>query len=301
MQPFQYAIGNPLITFGRNTTIPVSKCEVQPYNVQNQDFQVERTDENRFGVDTLVPAPIIFTMAIQENYILPQFEHLYPGGLEPDDLFSLRGTLLGQLARTWKARNVRMQWGTVVPLYFCTRDGEVLRIYGRPGKFQYAPDTARADWIDIQAEFRRADTFAHTDTEYFVGSPNPATPLAGMPPGGAPLTAERGLGDADSWVRIYIQGPAVNPVITYGDQVIQTVSHLPAGVSMEISTYPWQRRFVDTNGINRRMEIVGDTLYLDQIQFMEGESIPVSWTADSGSTTSDSQMWFLWREAYNVI
>lgn len=296
MEPFQYRLGD--IVFGRNTNIPISKIEVQPYNVQNQDFQVERTDENRFGIDTLVPAPIVFTMAIQENFILPQFQHLYPGGLDPDDLFAQRGTVLGQFAKTWKAKEVRMSWGTVMPLLCMTRDEEVLRIYGRPGKFQYMPRyNNNAAWIDLQAEFRRGDTFAHSDLEYFVG--DPAINGRGMAPNIAPVTATRGLGDADSWVRVYIQGPATNPAITYGDHVIETNSVIPAGVSAEISTYPWVRRFVDTNNVNRRMELIGETLYLDQIMFPADSEMDISWTATG--TNADSQMWFLWREAYNVV
>jgi hypothetical protein len=295
VQPFQYQIDD--IVFGRNTNMPISKVEIQSYQVQNQDFQVEQTDETSFGVDTLVAAPIVFTMAMQENYILPQFEHLYPNGLEPDDLFALRGTMLGKLAKSWKAKPVRMSWGTVMPLLCCTSDEEVLRIYGRPGKFQYAPRyNDRTQWIDIMGEFRRADTYAHSDIEYYVGDDDTSN---GMAAGAAPVLAERGLGDGDAWLRVLIQGPATNPVITYGDHAIETNSVIPAGVLAEISSYPWQRRYIDSNNVNRRNEIIGETLYLDQIQFMEGETIPVSWVADG--TTADSMMWFMWREAYNVI
>jgi hypothetical protein len=295
VQPYQYQIDD--IVFGRNTIMPISKVEIQSYNVQNQDFQIEQADETSFGIDTLVAAPIVFTMAMQENYILPQYEHLYPNGLEPDDLFALRGTLLGKLARSWKAKPIRMSWGTVMPLLCCTSDGEVLRIYGRPGKFQYSPRyNDKTQWIDIMGEFRRADTFAHSNTEYYVGDDNSSN---GMAPGAPSVTAVRGLGDGDAWVRALIQGPATNPVITYGNHAIETNSVIPAGVIAEISSYPWQRRYVDTNNVNRRTEIIGETLYLDQIQFPEGAELEVSWTASG--TTADSMMWFMWREAYNVI
>lgn len=295
MEPYQYQIAD--IVFGRNTNIPISKIEVQPYNVQAQDFQIEQTDETNFGIDTIIAAPIVFTMAIQENYILPQFAHLYPGGLDPDDLFALRGTLLGKFAGIWKAKSTRMQWGSVMPLLCCTGDGEVLRIYGRPGKFQYAPRyNDRTQWIDIMAEFRRADTYAHSNIEYYLGDDDSADGLA---PGGPPVTITRGEGDADAWVRVLIQGPATNPVITYGDHTIETNSVIPAGVIAEISSYPWSRRYIDSNNVNRRNEIIGETLYLDQIQFKVAEELDISWTASD--TTTDSQMWWMWREAYNVI
>lgn len=296
MLPFQYKIGN--IVFGRNTNIPVSKVDIQPYNVNNQDFQVDRTDENRFGIDTLVPAPLVFTMAIQENYVLPQFSNIVPGGFDPDDLFAMRGTVLAQLAKTWKAKEVRAFWGTVMPLLCCTADGEVLRIYGRPGKFQYAPRyNNKADWIDVQAEFRRGDTYAYSDIEYFVG--DEVNPLDGMAPGAAPVTATRGPGDADSWLRVLIQGPATHPIITYGDNVIELDLTIADDVLLEVSSYPWSRRVVDSNNVNWRAKVIGNTKYLDQIQFAAEDSIEVSWMC-SGSN-ANTQMWFLWREAYNVI
>jgi hypothetical protein len=297
MQPYQYQLGG--ITFGRDTNIPVSKVDIQPYNVTNQDFQIDRTDENRFGIDTLVPAPIIFTMAVQENYILPQFRNVLPAGIDPDDLFAMRGTVLAQLAKTWKSKEVRSFWGAVVPLLYCTREGEVLRIYGRPGKFQYIPRTSdRTIWIDVQAEFRRGDTFAHSNVEYYVGEPD--SPYTGnMPPGIAPVTAVRGPGDGDSWIRALIQGPATHPIINYGGNTIELDLTVNAGVTLEISSYPWARRVVDSNGINWRAKVIGDTKYLDQIVFPAETEMDISWSC-TGSN-SDTGLYWMWREAYNVI
>lgn len=296
MQPYTYQLGD--IVFGRNTNIPISKIDINPYNVNNQDFQVERTDENRFGVDTLVPGTIVFTMAVIENYILPQFEAMIPGEFDPDDLFAMRGTVVGQLAKTWKARQIRMYWGQAMPLYCCTGDGEILRIYGRPGKFQYTPRyNDKTQWIDVQAEFRRMDTYAHSDIEYYVG--DPVVPENGMAPGAAPVTADRGLGDGDAWVRVLIVGPANHPVITYGDHTIELDVNIAAGVQLEVCSYPWQRRVIDSNDVNWRAKLIGETDYLDQIILPEGASIPVSWTC-TGATAA-SQLYFLWREIYSVV
>lgn len=296
MQPYQYQLDG--IRFGRNTNIPISKVDVQPYNVNVQDFQVPLTDENRFGIDTIVPGPIIFTMAIMENYVLPQFENLMPQGVETDDLMALRGTILGQMAKTWKAKEVRAFWGAVVPLYFCTGNNEVLRIYGRPGKFQYVPRTNdNTSWIDIQAEFRRNDTFAHSDIEYYVGDPVDAE--RGLKPDVAPVTIARGPGDADSWVRVLLKGPAIHPVINYGDSVIELDMTIPAGVMLEISSYPWSRRVVDSNDVNWRAKMIGDTKYLEEIQFPAETDMELSWSCTG--ETAETEMYFLWREAYNVI
>lgn len=296
MSPYQYQIGD--ILFGRNTNIPISSVEPQPYNVNAQDFQIPLTDENKFGVDTLVPGPIIFNMAILENYMLDQFSNVVPGNIEPDDVMALRGTILGKLARLWKAKEVRTFWGMAMPLYFCDGNGQILRIYGRPGKFQYKPRANdRNSWIDIQAEFRRADTYAHSHIEYYIG--DEADPHKGMAPDADPVTAVRGDGDGDSWVRVLIFGPATHPVITYGDNTIELALTIPAGVVLELSSYPWSRRIVDDTGVNHRARMIGETRYLEEIIFPADEELDISWTCTGAD--GDTQMYFLWREAYNVI
>jgi hypothetical protein len=296
VQPYQYALGNVL--FGRGTDIPISKVDLQPYNVSNQDFQVIRTDETRFGIDTLVPAPIIFTMAVLENYPLDVFANdTSELDFLVDNLIN-RGSLLSSLATTWKAKETRATWGAAMPLYFCNNDEEVLRIYGRPGKFQYAPRVnSRSAWIDIQAEFRRADTNAYSDIELYIGDPEIFD--KGLAPGADPVLAARGGGDADSWMRFLFTGPMSHPMVHYGDYVLEMNTSIPEGVSVEVSSYPWMRRVVDSNGFSRRAEVIGDTLYLDQIQFAAGNNMNVHWTCDDSN--SSTGLYVLWRETYNVL
>ena len=294
LKPYQYQLGSSI--FGRGTEIPVSNVEIQPYNVNAQDFQISRTDENRFGIDTLAPAPIIFTMAVMENYPL---EPVAQFGTIIDSLIN-RGSLLSSLAHGWKSTDTRRVWGATVPLLFCDADGTVLRIYGRPGKFMYKPRVSNRNlWIDIQAEFRRGDTFAHSDIEYYVGSPDDPTGATGLPPGHAPVLAARGYGDAPAWVRILFTGPMTHPVVQYGANTIELDVTIPAGKSLEINTYPWSRRVVDSDGINWRAKVIGDTKYLDQINFPAGENINISWTCGGADTTTG--LYFMWREAHNVI
>lgn len=288
LHPYQYQLGS--IVFGRDTSIPISKVEPQPYNVNNQDFQVERTDENRFGIDTLAPGSIVFTMAVLENFPIEAMSH-FSTRLPSDDLFAMRGTLLPKLAKEWKGNDVRMAWGATKPLLCCDGDGFVRRIYGRPGKFVYAPRyNDNTLWIDVQAEFRRADTYGHADIEYFVG------PIA---PGAPAVPVERDDGDADSWVRILLYGPLTHPIITYGGDTIELDLTINAGTMLELSSYPWQRRVIDSNGVNWRAKVIGNTKYLDQIRFAAGGDINVSWTATG--TAGTSRLYFMWREAYNVV
>src|SRR6516225_12289909 len=103
------------IRFGANTNMPVSKAEIQPWNVNNQDFQIIRTDETRFGIDVLVPAPIVFTMAVLNNCALDNMP-ASAGGPVPQGLLYQARSLLGQLAQTWKATPVRQTWGSMVKL-----------------------------------------------------------------------------------------------------------------------------------------------------------------------------------------
>lgn len=296
MQPYQYQLGG--ITFGRDTQIPVQKVDIQTYNVNNQDFQVQRSDENRFGVDTLAPAPIVFTMSVLNNYELESMSGMSSAPF-PDDLFANNNSLLSQLAKVWKNPSLRLTWGATIPLLYCDKESSVRRIYGRPGKFAHTPrNKAGENWIDVQAEFRRADTYAHSDLEYFVGHPTDIT--RGLPPDGTTtVTASRLGGDGDSWLRMLFYGPMTHAVVTYGDHILELASTITSPIILEVSSYPWARRVVDSLNVNHRSEVVGSTLYLDQIKFPAGTSMDISWTCTGGDTTT--QLYVLWREAYNVL
>lgn len=288
--PFQYQIG--AVVFGYNTQIPVSDIQVQTYNQNKQDFQIIRTNETQFGIDTLIPGTIQFKMAVLDNYPLPNMLGLTDTELPPS-LFARRGVLLPQLQKEWKALEVIPIWGEIKPIYFCDADGVTRFIAGRPGKFQYSRQTRLRAWYDVTAEFRRSDTFAYTDNEFYVGP---------MPPNASPIVATRGEGDADAWFRILLFGPFTNPIVTFGDSSIELNVIIEDGVVLEISSYPWARRIVDSNGNNWRANVIGETVYLDQLVFPAGTGMPVSWTTQSGTeTNADTQMAFLWRESYNVM
>jgi len=296
LAPYQYELNG--VKFGRDTEIPIQKVDLQPYNVNNQDFQVQRSDENRFGIDTLTPSPMVFSMSVLQNFQLESMSGL-SSAPAPEDLFAANGSSLNQLASVWKSPDLRLTWGSTIPLKFCDRDGNVRRIYGRPGKFVHAPRHKQGEfWIDVQAEFRRADTYAHSDIEYYVGHPTVLS--EGLPPDGTIVEAYRQGGDGPSWLRFLIYGPATHPVISYGDQTLEMSSEIPPGVVVEVSSYPWQRRVVDGNSVNRRTEVIGDTLYLDQIKFPAFTGMQISWTCEDADAES-TQLLVLWREAYNVI
>lgn len=294
--PGQYQIGS--FVFGYATQCPVNDVQVQSYNVNAQDFQVIRTDERSFGVDTLAPGSFVFKMAVLDNKPLPNMLGLTNDWESlPPSLVARQGVLLPALAKEWKANEVRPIWGETKPIYFSDYDGIVRRIYGRPGKFQYSRTTRKNAFYTIQAEYRRADTYAYSDIEYYVGGAT--IPIL---PGGTPVNAQRQGGDGDAWVRFLLWGPLTNPIITYGGNTIELNGTIPDGVLLEISSYPWQRRCIDSDGNSWRAYLIGETVYLDQLVFPADTIMPVSWVVEEGTeTNADTQMMFLWRESYNIV
>lgn len=294
LKQYQYQLGNSI--FGRDTEIPVQKCEIQPYNVNNKDFQLPRSDTTRFGVDTVTGGPIVFTMSVLDNYVLSNV----PGEFNEAALLDIglgNSPHLHQLAKEWKNRPLRMTWGAAIPLLFCDRTEQVRRIYGRPGKFTHAPRVKAGElWIDVQAEFRRMDTLSYSDIEYYIAWNIDGD---GIPPDSAPINAARLDGDGDAWIRMSFTGPMSHPIVQYGPYTLELSSEIDAGEVLEVCSYPWHARVSDSNGVNRRTEVIGDTKYLDQIVFPSEADFDITWTCDNADTTT--QLFFLWREAYNVI
>ena len=295
LKPFQYQIGG--VVFGHHTNYPVNQIDVQTYNVNVQDFQVIRTNERQFGVDTLAPGSLVFKMGVLDNRPLPNMVGL-TGDSPPPSLIARQGVLLPALAREWKALETIVNWGETKPIYYCDFDGSIKRLYGRPGKFTYSKRTEKSAYFDVQAEYRRSDTFAYSDTEYFVG--DASGDGGGLAPGAPAVVAARLDGDADAWLRILFVGPFANPTLTYGGNQVALDLSIGAGTILEVNSYPWERRVIDSTGINWRSQLSGETVYLDQLQFPAGTSMPISWVQE-GSATSETQAYFCWREAYNVL
>jgi hypothetical protein len=266
----QYKIGN--ILFGDNTNMPVSKVEIQPWNVNNQDFQVIHSDEVRFGIDNLVPAPIVFTMAVLNNWAL---ENVPGGGSIPPGLIYQARSLLGQLANEWKATETRQTWGAMKKLLFVDTDGIRRRVYGRPGKFQHGP-VEQNEWVDVQAEFRRADTLAYDDTEKVIEIGYNENPTY--------IHREVEQGDAPAWFRVLFYGPLTHPTVTIGKVQIELGIDILPDTIVEVSSYPWMRRIVDSNGINWRASLIGSSQYLDQLQIPPDEDIALRWTDQTLTT-----------------
>lgn len=289
LKPFQYQIG--ACVFGRHTDAPVSKVDPQTYNINAQDFQIIRTNERMFGVDTVAPASIIFTMGIMDNRPLPNMMALH-NEILPQFMAYEANAKLAQFLQEWKSADVFPNWGETKPIYFCDAFGVTKRIYGRPGKVTYSRATSQNnDFWAVQAEYRRADTYAHSDIEYFVGP---------IKPGDLPVWAYRLDGDGPAWMRVLFTGPFTNPIMTFGGNQIELNVNIADGTILEVDSYPWERRVIDSNGINWRSQVIGQTVYLDQLQFPPGAAWPISWT-QSGTANADTAAYFCWRESYNAM
>jgi hypothetical protein len=285
LQPFQFQLGTTV--FGQNTLYPVSKVDVQTYNIQAQDFQVSRSDEIRMGVDTFAAGPIMFEIGVIDNAPLNNL----PGGpdkLLPLDLSGRGSAALTKIQKEWKAEEVKGLWGELKPLLVCGADGETRRIYGRPRKFTYSRKSPKSQFFKIIAEYARIDTKSYDNVETMLTV------------GPKESTFNRVAGDADSWFRALFYGPMSQPKLWInGRDSIMLDMDIPANGIVEVSSYPWARRIVDDKGLNWRTKLIGNTKYLDQLFLEPTKQYTVRY--ESKGTSATSKVLIVWRDAFNVV
>lgn len=284
LEPGQFQIGN--LIMGTYTLYSVEALDIGNYDVNVQDSQVQASNDIKFGQDTLKPSPLQLTINFRKNKQLVNVSALLSN---PAELNFDNDPELADLQREWRAEDVMLQWGATKPLYFCGTDGITRMFFGRPGKFAYKlHKIVDSQFYACQAEFRRLDTFAHSEIEWFrVFSPS------------TPDTVELTRGNAPSWVRFLITGPANHPIINFGTHQIELDYDIPAGQVVEISSYPWSRRAVTSTGLSVAAYIISDNPYLDKVRFNDHEEKEISWTATG--TTGDSKMTLLWHDTYQLL
>jgi hypothetical protein len=266
MVPGQYQIGNRVI--GRGTTVRIETFEVKPYDQNNQDYQVTFSDQVNFGQDTFKPSTIEMTFDVINNKLRPGYEALIPN-------FWDEMPTVSEFSAIWRNDPMRLQAGSMVPLYICGKDGVTRVVYGRPGQFTYTKEEEYDEFTQCLGEFRRGDTLAYTaKEEYFKLEQN-----------SAPIYFMRENGDGpDSWLRLLLVGPLTNPVITIGGRQLRLNFTIEAGNIAEISSYPWARRAVDANGLNLSEFMIGKDQYLDKFVFPYAQPVPLKWTSDEVNT-----------------
>lgn len=287
LEPGQFQIGD--LIMGTYTLYSVESMDIGNYDVNVQDSQAQASNTIKFGQDTKKPSPIQLTINFRKNKLMDNVVAL----LKHPEAVSLNfdnDPTLGDLQREWRGDDVFGQWGATKPLYFCGTDGITRQFFGRPGKFAYKlHKLIGSQFYACTAEFRRLDTYAHSETEWFRAFV-PNTPQS--------LTLLRG--NAPSPIRILITGPAQHPIINFGSQQLELDWNIPAGGAVEICSYPWQTRVVDSNGLSLAAYLITTpSLYLDKLVFNDHETKLISWNATG--TTGESFMTLLFHDAYQVI
>jgi hypothetical protein len=213
---------------------------------------------------------------------------------------------LADLQREWRAEETLMQPGVLSSrLLFC---GTVTESFANSLVAQANSRTKNIKQVDSlylsSARQSSGDqTPSHTQiTEY----------LRGLRIMILPQTITRVNGNAIVMASIYHRWSSLaHPIINFGDRQIELdTTHpdlatvypsgiIPAGVGVEISSYPWERRVVDSNGISLASYIVTDRPYLDTIRFPYNSPTVISWTGTS--LGAGSNMRFMWHDAYQVM
>lgn len=276
--PGQYELDGMLL--GKGTPYKIGAFDIQPYGVAAGDFQVPMQDENRFGKDQITPGPINITFNLVQNRWL---RDPIPGAV-------LISADAGRLQRTWRGDHIRYEWGAMQALYFGANDGTQKVIYGRTGKFQYPRFNEKTEAYECVGEYRRADTLAYGTTRWVRNVPVNSGPV---------FVTDGHLGDAPTWVILHLQGPMNGAQINFGGQEFELDWNIPAGKILEISSYPFARRCVDSDGINRRANLVGATPYLDRLRFNYNQEITMSVLANG--TNGDSKATASFFDAYQVV
>lgn len=284
--PGQYQIDN--LVFGKYTTVRVSNFDIKPYDLNSGDFQTSRADEMRFGWDQLKPTTIEITFNVLSNKMRPGHESLLPN-------FWKEMPTVAQFQEAWKSDNLRYDWGEVKPLYVCGKSGITQEIYGRPGHFTYAKDSPYTEDVECLGEFRRSDTSGYSVKEKVLTLTNSSR--AGTIYGTA--------GNAPSWFRMLMSGPAVKPTFTISGTMHGSISMgldytIAANEVVEINGYPWSRRAVSSFGTNLAAYLNGGSPYLDKLRFESKSNLGVSFNAASG-TSSATKLLVLYKDAYQVI
>jgi hypothetical protein len=250
------------LVFGKGTPYKVTGFDIQPYGVKAGDYQVPLKDGTQFGFDQITAGPINITLEILQNRWIMQ---------APPGVDLIQGSL-SKVAELWRADDIRYRWGAMEPLYYCGRDGIIKEIYGRPGKFTYPRGYINVPSYEVIGEFRRADTFCYRSTENIQSLDGAGTTVR--------VTAG---GDAPTHVRLLLEGPLTNPVITVGSNTFTINISLELGEFAEISSYPWRQRAVDSNGVNIRAYMSGVD-YLDKMVISNQYPTALRWTSDEVNT-----------------
>ena len=273
--PGQVQFGNIIV--GKGTNVIIEEIKFNADDIQNQDHQVAMADTVTFGQDQIKPTTIELTMHHLNNYMLPGWEHLKPN-------FWHSMPTVDDIVKEWRFDSGRKVWGQMMEIYLCNNAGEGKSIFGRPRSLQREKPPVGALDTTLIAEFQKADSLFYSPGEWYTE----------LTVGNDPSYIQRTTGDADSWFRIWMEGPITNPRITIGECDIKLDYTIAENEIVEISSYPWMRRIVNNSRAFLASKYNGNTP-LDKLVMSVGEPVPVRWTSDNYNTWSPA----LGNESWN--
>ena len=277
--PGQVQFGNIIV--GKGTNVLLEEVKFNADDIQNQDHQVAMADTVQFGQDQIKPTTIEFTMHHLDNHMLPGWEWLKPN-------FWHSMPTVDDIIKEWRFDAGRKVWGQMMEIYLCNNQGEGKSIFGRPRSLQREKPPVGALDTTLIGEFQKADSLFYSPGEWYTE----------LTVGDDPSYIQRTDGDADSWFRIWMEGPIVNPRITIGECDIKLDYTISANEIVEISSYPWMRRIVNNNRAFLANKYNGNTP-LDKLVMSVGEPVPVRWTSDNYNTWQPALGNESWNEDIN--
>lgn len=293
----QYSVGG--VVFGANTMYPVRNFDPGAYDVNVNDWQMQRSDELRMGQDYQKPGGCLIEMAAMRNRYLPNMAGL--GRISEGSVLALptERTLLGDIAREWRSDDIRFYHNYMKPLRY-HRDGLTRRMYGRPRRFATVPGGVKSEWTNIVADFQRIDSIFYSDAETIQASNrNPASVGQTLP-----VTIDQ-AGDGPSWFKAYLIGPIASPVISLvdaasGTVIYQIVLDYTLGVNevVEINAYPWERRIVSSTGANLSAKLAGVSPYMNEMRIPTTPAWINMATGTPGSTAAGTSLVSYIRDAF---
>ncbi len=278
----QWQIGNDY-TFGSNTQVVVSGVEFEGYEVNNYDFNRENTDEIVMGRDSFKPGLVTFELTALDNYSVST-EMDVPGFQRAREVYE-------EFTKYWRGDQIRNLWNQYLPLAY-KRHGTERLIYGRPRKLTPLRVGQRKGNQPFTCQYQTADTFTYSRMEYYEDGPVSTL-------GTRNVSVRRDLldGQADTWFAIQIEGPITNPTVEIGpDMRIKLQTTLAAGKLIEISSYPWRRRVINSDGYTLSAFLIEDSPYMDELKIPGGEA--TDFGLSGSGTSGNTLLRVLWREAY---
>jgi hypothetical protein len=82
-------------------------------------------------------------------------------------------------------------------------------------------------------------------------------------------------------------GPLTHPIVSVGTVQIELGIDITSNTVLEVSSYPWMRRIVDSNNVNWRAALIGSSQYLDQLQIPPQTEVALRWTDQSYITWTE--------------